>query len=177
MLDAYLTLTEAGGAEPTMEQLADLAGVSHRSVFRYFDDRAALVIAVAERVEERLAPVVAADPNPTTRLETRVSSFVDRRVQAYELLGRTAARVTARCEDLAPGSLGAARQLTRDDVERHFAPELSRLDSDRRESIVTLAALPFQHLALHELAIGCSERSESLSSVLRSHLTQVLDAH
>ncbi len=175
MLDAYLTLTEAGGAEPTMEQLAELAGVSHRSVFRYFDDRAALVVAVAERVGERLAPVVAADPSPAAPLEIRIAGFVDRRVRAYDLLGRTAARVTARCEDLSPGSLAAARQLTRDDVEQHFAPELARYDSDRRSEVVTLAAMPFQHLAIHELAIDCADRRQSLSKLLRAHLTQLLD--
>jgi AcrR family transcriptional regulator len=55
ILDAALTLiTRKGGATVTMAQIAKAARVSRQAVYLHFVDRAALMVAVARHLDERL---------------------------------------------------------------------------------------------------------------------------
>ena len=70
-----------------MEKLAELAGVSRRTVFRLFDDMESLRIAAAKaqraEVVRRFPP-----PLPTGQpLEERIRLLVDHRASVYELIG------------------------------------------------------------------------------------------
>ncbi len=171
VLDAYLELTGRGVADPTMEQLAELAGVSHRSVFRYFDDRAALLRAVADHLLERLEPTLFVDPAPSLPFDRRVERFIAARLAAHEELGTTAARIFARCDDAVPGSLDDVRRRLRDDLARQFPAELA---DDERGVLLAVAVTPFHFEALELLATREDHSRESLSKVLSTHLHLVL---
>jgi AcrR family transcriptional regulator len=55
ILDALAdVITEAGGLEFSIQQVADRAGVTHRTVYNHFPTRQALRDGLAERVEELL---------------------------------------------------------------------------------------------------------------------------
>ena len=171
VLDAYLELTGQGVTDPTMEQLAELAGVSHRSVFRYFDDRPALLRAVADHLLERLEPTLFVEPAPALPFDRRVERFIAARLAAHDELGTTAARVFARCDDALPGSLTEVRTRLREDLARHFAAELTEDDDG---VMLDVAVTPFHFESLELLSASAGGSSESLSAVLSRHLHLVL---
>jgi len=79
ILDAALTLiTRKGDAKVTMAQIAKAARVSRQAVYLHFADRAALMVAVARHLDERLGlpsdiQQMIDAPTGTAMLETGVS--------------------------------------------------------------------------------------------------------
>ena len=49
VLDALMELVKEGDDDPSVDDIAARAGVSYRSVYRYFDDRADLFDAATKR--------------------------------------------------------------------------------------------------------------------------------
>ncbi|HQZ33105.1 MAG TPA: TetR family transcriptional regulator, partial [Ilumatobacteraceae bacterium] len=56
VVDAMLLLYAAGNLEPSSDEIAERAGLSPRSLFRYFDDLDDLVRVAISRQYERLLP-------------------------------------------------------------------------------------------------------------------------
>jgi AcrR family transcriptional regulator len=54
VVDAVIEAIREQGIDFSVQDAADLAGVTHRTIYRYFESRQALVEAVAERYEEWL---------------------------------------------------------------------------------------------------------------------------
>ncbi|MEO1059567.1 MAG: helix-turn-helix domain-containing protein, partial [Actinomycetota bacterium] len=65
VIDALVELIQEGNLEPGAKQIAERAGVSHRSVFRYFDDMTDLA-ETAVRREFAAAAELAAIPQPSS---------------------------------------------------------------------------------------------------------------
>ncbi len=56
MSEVLVDIVAGGGLpEVSIQEVADRAGVSHRTVYRYFSTREALLEALTERVEGRMA--------------------------------------------------------------------------------------------------------------------------
>ena len=55
-LEAALELFEDGNLEPTPEEIAERAGISSRSMYRYFEDREVLVRAVIAHKQLKILP-------------------------------------------------------------------------------------------------------------------------
>lgn len=174
VLDAYVDLTTEGIKDPTMEQLAEVAGVSHRSVFRYFDDRSALLAAVAEHLLERMEAHLTLEPADDADLGTRINRFVDAQVAAYGEFGPAAAQIFARCDDLVPDTCDALRARLREDLRRHFVHELAIPLPDPSVRRLDLAVTLFHFEAIHLLARSVEGSHERLADLLRMHLTMVL---
>lgn len=67
ILDALAdVIAEAGGLEFSIQQVADRAGVTHRTVYNHFPTREALRDGLAERVEELLAATGGRRPDAGT---------------------------------------------------------------------------------------------------------------
>ena len=64
VVTALLELYREGQLGPSAEEIAARAGISVRSLFRYFDDVDALVRAAIARQQEHLAPLVGARHRP-----------------------------------------------------------------------------------------------------------------
>lgn len=135
VIGALLELMREGSFEPSVAQIADRAGVSHRSVFRYFDDLSDLVRAAIDR-EVRGALPLAMLPNiGQGTLESRVDSFVESRLNVF---GRThqVGRVARLRSDTIPAiheGLQQVVKLFRVQLHNHFGPELSSLDDTQAE--------------------------------------------
>jgi AcrR family transcriptional regulator len=142
VVEAMLTLLEAGEPQPTAPRIAAHAGVSLRSVFQHFEDLEALFAAAADRQTERLAVLL--QPLPASgSVAARVDALAAQRARAYEAIAPV--RRAALLQE--PFSAEIARRLTglraglRADVARLFAAELRRLPvGGRREVAAALAA-------------------------------------
>ena len=83
VVDAIMVLIQAGETQPAMADVAQLAGVSERSIFRHFESREALLAAVIERQVEVVSGLLREIP-PTGPLAGRITAFVNERPRLYE---------------------------------------------------------------------------------------------
>jgi TetR/AcrR family transcriptional regulator, regulator of autoinduction and epiphytic fitness len=141
VVDAIMVLVKAGELEPSMSEVAALAGVSERSIFRHFESREALLAAVIERQLEVVGGLVdrISGEGP---MADRVHALVLERSRLYEEITpmrRSAMRVADR-SDLVAAQLHTARVWFRDELETLFARELNRRSvPDRRDLLAGLA--------------------------------------
>ncbi|HSP30233.1 MAG TPA: TetR/AcrR family transcriptional regulator, partial [Ilumatobacteraceae bacterium] len=154
VLDALIELANDGDHEPPIERIADRAGVSYRSVYRYFDDRTDLMLAAIGRVMGDLWPIFDIEHLGEGSLDDRLERLVTVRLDAYRRLApvtRSAVRLRANEPEVAEG-YDRVRQYLRDQLARQFEPELAALGAEQRD--VTLAVLDtmFQFEALEYLA-------------------------
>lgn len=152
VLDALLELFASGVLTPSAAAIAERAGVSERSIFRYFDDLGDLVQAAVERFTERHAEDFAIDVDPDLTRAQRILAVADRIAYQRQVLGGIAivARARAPFQPIIADVLARRRRFTRDELARVFAPELDPLDN--RTRVMTLIALD----------AACSFESQSL---------------
>jgi len=128
VIDALLVLFRAGVYQPSTAQIAAKAGLSHRSLFRYFDDVDDLHRAAVDRqigVALRLVEPHVSPAEPTT---TKIAAVVRARAEMFELIGPAARalRAAAGRSPMLAGQLGRNRAFLRDQLSQVFAPELAR---------------------------------------------------
>lgn len=156
MLDAVIDLFTEGDLDPAPDEVAARVGVSARSVYRYFDDRGALLRAAIDRQQERVLPLSLIHAIGEGELGDRIERFVTARLRLYEAIAATAraSRARAAVNDVMREQVEQTRRFLREQVDRHFAPELAELDARRRRmvsgSVDTLCQLEaLDHLRLH----------------------------
>jgi len=127
VLDAVLDLFTEDNLSPGPEEVALRVGLSVRSVYRYFDDHDSLTRAAIARNIERVTPLFLIPAIGEGDRADRVSRFVDARLRLQAEVGATvrAARIRATFDPLVAEDVDAARVFLRQQVERHFAAELS----------------------------------------------------
>jgi TetR/AcrR family transcriptional regulator, regulator of autoinduction and epiphytic fitness len=86
VIDAMFSLLQDGKVPVSAELVADRAGVSVASVFRYFDGLDDLQYQTFERFRERFEPLLVVAPEADTRAG-RIAAFVDSRLDLYEQAG------------------------------------------------------------------------------------------
>lgn len=133
IVDACIGLVEDGDLRPTAPRIAERAQVSVRSVFQHFDDLEGLYAAVAERLVERVA-VLVATVDPSADLASRIADFTLQRSRLLEAITpiRRAANVHAPFSEEVTSRLQAGHDFLRSEVERVFASELDGLDPATR---------------------------------------------
>lgn len=127
VLDAVLDLFSEDNLSPGPEEVALRVGLSVRSVYRYFDDHDSLTRAAIARNIERVTPLFLIPAIGEGDRADRVTRFVDVRLRLQAEVGATvrAARIRATFDPLVAEDVDATRVFLRQQVERHFAPELS----------------------------------------------------
>ena len=85
IVDACIGLVEEGEIRPTAPRIAEVAGVSVRSVFQHFDDLDTLFVAVGQRMVARLAELIQPIA-PALRFEDRLEAFVEQRCAINEVM-------------------------------------------------------------------------------------------
>ena len=123
-----LSLYAAGNLDPSSDEIAEHAGLSPRSLFRYFEDLDDLVRVAISRQHERLLPTSGLDVSSTGALSDRVSRLVEQRVRLFDRIGSVGivSRVRAPFQPLIASELAISRSLLRRQLEQLFAPELSQ---------------------------------------------------
>lgn len=177
VLDAMIALTREQGEEPSVEVIAERAGVSYRSVYRYFDDRADLLRAAIGHVMTQIVPVFELDDPGEGPLEDRARRLIDSRLTAYRELApltRLALRRSAVEPEIAV-ELDTARSFLREQIIAQFGPELERFDERERRVAVVALDIMFQFESLERLARLGAVDDGTAAEVLARHVQVHLD--
>ncbi len=181
VLDALIQLANEGHYEPPIELIADRAGVSYRSVYRYFDDRTDLMLSAIGRVMGDLWRIFDIDGLGEGTLDERIERLIAIRLDAYHQLApvtRSAVHLRVN-EPIVAESYERVRGYLRDQLAQQFEPELAAMpDAERAIALAALDTM-FQFEALEYLAQRDGLADDDLAGVLdrhvRAHLTP-LDA-
>lgn len=139
VVDAYLDLIRAGVPHPSVADVADRSGVSHRSVFRYFSDKEELARTAIERHYAHIRPLLDLTAAPTDPVPRRVDLFVERRLELYDEIAPVArlSRSLILTQPVIADGIDALRARLRQQIEHLFADELARTS----DPAATLAAI------------------------------------
>ncbi len=131
---ALLEIIREGNLHPGASEIADRAGVSHRSIFRYFDDlddlvRTSIDHAFAEAGPLADIPEIGEGPLPTANRQLRrCSAGVVRSVDGTMQLARMRAASIPSIDE----GIAEIAELFQTQIAQHFAAELDGLGSDDR---------------------------------------------
>jgi AcrR family transcriptional regulator len=144
VLDAIIDLFTEGDLDPSPERVARRAGISPRSVYRYFDDREELLRAAISHHLERVLPLYHFPRIGEGPLDARVPAFVAHRLRLYETIAAASrgTRRRAATDEVVREQLEWTRRGLREQVEKQFAPELDTMPArTRRARVAALDAL------------------------------------
>jgi AcrR family transcriptional regulator len=141
VLDALVALFREGHYAPGTAEIAQRAGISPRSLFRYFDDADDLNRAAIERILERAQPLVAVDASPDQPTAEKVERLVAARQRLFEEIrpAARAARIVAHRQPVVEARVDATRTDLRNQFRRLFAPELDALGRERARHVLAAA--------------------------------------
>mgnify|MGYP001818265987 FL=1 len=172
VLDALIALASEGNDEPPIEMIAERAGVSYRSVYRYFDDRTDLMLSAITRVMGELWPIFDIEQIGEGPLDERIARLTSVRLAAYGKLApltRNAVHRRANEPAVAEG-YDRVRDYLRDQLSRQFAPELAAMGAaDRKIALAALDAM-FQFEVLDYLTVHGDMDEQDLTTVLDRHV-------
>ena len=172
VLDALIALANEGNDEPPIELIAERAGVSYRSVYRYFEDRTDLMLSAIARVMGDLWPIFDIEKIGEGSLDDRIAQLTSVRLAAYRKLApltRNAVHRRANEPAVAEG-YDRVREFLRGQLAEQFAPELAVMPvGDRKIALAALDAM-FQFEALDYLALHGDMDDEALAKVLDRHV-------
>lgn len=178
VLDAVIELFTEDDLDPGPDEVALRVGLSARSVYRYFEDRDALLRAAIERHQQRVLPLYLIHAIGEGDIDDRIERFVTARVRLYEAIAATAraARARAAVNDIMRDQVEETHRLLREQIEKQFAPELEELDGRRLRAtsgaIDTLCQLEaVDHLRLHR-RLSSDETRTVLIDALQALLAQ-----
>lgn len=129
VVSALLDLYANGEPNPSAARVAEVAGVSERSVFRYFDDMEDLASAAVELQWERVRPLYL-DLESDGDFEERLMSIVNHRIRLHDSVAGVfkVAAMTALRRPAVALAVEQRRQYLRTQVAQQFRIELDRLD-------------------------------------------------
>lgn len=127
--EAMIDLVLEGNIPPTSEQVADRAGVSAASLFRYFDTLDDLRRATTRVYFDRYAGLFEIPDVGHGMLDGRIDRFVSSRMVLYETIEPMARLARWRAAGISEvdETLHQVRATRADQIRRHFEPELDRL--------------------------------------------------
>jgi TetR/AcrR family transcriptional regulator, regulator of autoinduction and epiphytic fitness len=142
VIDAMFSLLQDGKVPVSAELVADRAGVSVASVFRYFDGLDDLQFQTFARFRERFEPLLEVAPGATTRAE-RIAAFVEARLGLYEQAGAIMAVGRLRALEYEPLVAASAemRGLLADQVRSVFADDVATVGSGGGDLVAVIDAL------------------------------------
>jgi len=173
VLDALVELFAEGLYQPSANDIAERAGISPRSLFRYFDDIDDLNRATIERQLAAARPQLDIDVRPDAPTRTKIERVVEARMRLFETIAPAAraARGYALRHAVVAAHLRESRAHLRDQVRHIFAAELK---GDRAALLPVLDALcSFETCELLRFDQGLS-RAKTVSALVTA-LTALLE--
>jgi AcrR family transcriptional regulator len=140
IVDALLGLIENGETEISAALIASKAGLSERSIFRYFDDVNDLYRSVCDLAFSKEIEYALIDDAGVGSLDTKIENFVNQRVRIYTMNEKIApaARSFAFKNPIIKNQLVVGRKLLRTQIIKHFAQELSVFDKQQQQVAVAI---------------------------------------
>ena len=173
VLDAVIELFSEDNLAPGPEEVALRVGLSARSVYRYFEDRDALVRSAIERHLEILRPLFAIEEFTRGSFEERLERFMASRMGVYEVGAASfrASVVRSSFDSILKGQLEANHRAMRHQVDAQFAIEIDSTASPRRDAVAAAvdALTQFESIDQYRIHRGLSaeETSALLTRALR----------
>lgn len=140
IVNALLDLIENGETEISAALIASKAGLSERSIFRYFDDVNDLYRSVCDLAFSKEIEYALIDDAGVGSLDTKIENFVNQRVRIYTMNEKIApaARSFAFKNPIIKNQLVVGRKLLRTQIIKHFAEELSAFDKQQQQVAVSI---------------------------------------
>lgn len=141
VVDALLDLYSEGNLRPSTDEIAERAGISPRSLFRYFEDADDLAGEAVARQLGRAMPLLPLAVGPDVPFDIRVAALVDQRLRLFITLGQAAhvSRLRAPFQPRLAKSLREGRRFLRSQVRTLFAPELMSMTDNEAEAALAAA--------------------------------------
>ncbi len=129
VITALLQMIREGNLQPGAAQIAERAGVSHRSIFRYFDDLDDLVRTAVDQELNDALHIAGIDNIAQGTVVERAQSMVRSRLRLYREVDGTMQVVRMRSYSIPriEREASAIWELFRIQVRDHFSVELSAL--------------------------------------------------
>ena len=173
VIDALVELFEEGVYQPSTGDIAERAGISPRSLFRYFDDVDDLHQAAIDRQLARARPLLELDVDPDAPARTKIEHLVEARVRLFETIepAARAGRIVAHRRPLVASTLDESRAYLRNQLRRTFATEMRGQRVSLMPAIDVLCSFEsYELLRVHQ---GLS-RPKTVAALVAA-LTQLLD--
>jgi AcrR family transcriptional regulator len=125
VVQALLELYEAGEIQPSAARIAEVAGVSERSVFRYFDDMEDLAATAIDMQWERVRHLYEG-LDSSGNLEQRIEALVEHRMRLFDKtvgVGKASMVTSVRSVTVA-NALHQRRTFLRNQATEQFAVEI-----------------------------------------------------
>jgi AcrR family transcriptional regulator len=138
VITALLDMIREGDLRPGAAEIADRACVSHRSIFRYFDDLDDLVRTAINQAFQDAAPL-GTIPGPGSKtLEQRITDLVDARLALFAFVDgpMQLARMRAPSIPSIDEEIAVIAEEFRQQLGEQFATELAPLPQPERAFIV-----------------------------------------
>jgi TetR/AcrR family transcriptional regulator of autoinduction and epiphytic fitness len=136
IVEALVSLLEAGNPQPTVEEIAAQASVAPRTVFQHYADREALFAAVSAHREAHLQALMGTI-DPGAPLDERIDGVVSQRRRIFEWIASV--RRGALLMEPFSASVGEAldgfRTAKRRELERVFATEIVAAGEGERDAL------------------------------------------
>jgi len=175
---ALLELIREGNSDPGTSEIAERAGVSHRSVFRYFDDLDDLVRAAIDHEIVQVIPMAVLHRIGEGELDERIGTLLDALIRIYNYTFPVAhvARARSLTIPAIDDGLLSIAHLYRSQLAAHFAPELGSLDAMRADDLLDAiqVIVSFESFDLSRRRLGRSD--EEIRRAWRSALSSLLRA-
>jgi TetR/AcrR family transcriptional regulator of autoinduction and epiphytic fitness len=177
VVTALLELYREGNLGPSADDIAERAGISVRSLFRYFEDVEGLVRTAIARQQEHLAPLYALDAPPDLPLAERVERYVAARVTLLEGMGEVGrvARAVAVRQPLILAELARIRGTLRRQLTGVFAAELAGLPAVTRRATIAAADVVTSWEAFDLMHNDQGLRPNDVAAAMRAALLRLLD--
>ena len=161
VIASLLAIIREGNLHPGASEIAERAGVSHRSIFRYFDDLDDLVRTTIDQAFGDAAPFSSIPDLADGTVDERVAAMVDARLALYAHVHgpMQLARMRSYSIPSIDDEIASIAEHFREQLHRHFATELSRIDRPDREFIVDgiLVITSYDSYAIHLRLLASSQ--------------------
>jgi AcrR family transcriptional regulator len=176
VVDALLDLYTEGNLRPSTDEIAERAGISPRSLFRYFEDADDLAGEAVARQLARVLPILPVESGADAPFEERAAALADQRLRLFTTLGQAAhvSRLRAPFQPRLAESLTEARRFLRGQVRTLFTPELSQMTDAAAEAALAAADVLTGFEAYQLLTDDRGFTHDEVRSVLLATLTTLL---
>lgn len=157
VIAALLEIIREGNLRPGASEIADRAGVSHRSIFRYFDDLDDLVRTAIDCAFEQAGPMADIPDIGSGSLDERIASLVDARLALFESVDGTMQLARMRAPSIPSIDEGITEivVLFKTQIAEHFAQEFAAVDEGDRDLLVdgVLVLTSYDSFTIHRRLI------------------------
>jgi AcrR family transcriptional regulator len=161
VLDALVELFHEGVYQPSSNEIAERAGLSPRSLFRYFDDIDDLVHAAIDRQLAAARPLVDLGVGPDAPIRAKVEDLVETRVRLFEAIAPAAraARLCAHRNPIIAAQLHDSRSYLRRQIADQFPGQ-------RIEAVDALCSFETYELLRGDQGLSRSQAVSTLAGAL-----------